>query len=113
MRIKGLIEKPFKECCEEFFTTQKDNPTTLEVLKEVKQKEFLLKAFYKLQQAQQNCLNWGILSENLNKLNERVEPYSNQINLSAFARRNGMQESIDEVMKIREKITQIGLEMVE
>ncbi|ECW8266793.1 motility associated factor glycosyltransferase family protein [Campylobacter upsaliensis] len=113
VRIKGLIEKPFKECCEEFFTTQKDSPTTLEVLKESKQKEFLLKAFYKLQQAQQNCLEFGeFLSENLNKLNERIEPYSDQINLSAFAQ-NGMQESIDEVMNIREKITQIGLEMVD
>ncbi|EJG3308572.1 motility associated factor glycosyltransferase family protein [Campylobacter upsaliensis] len=113
VRIKGLIEKPFKECCEEFFTTQKDSPTTLEVLKEAKQKEFLLKAFYKLQQVQQNCLEFGeFLSENLNKLNERIEPYSDQINLSAFAQ-NGMQESIDEVMKIREKITQIGLEMVD
>ncbi|TNH36917.1 motility associated factor glycosyltransferase family protein [Campylobacter helveticus] len=113
-RIKGTIEKPFKECCEEFFTEEKGVLEKLENLNEKKQKEFLLKALYKLYQARQNCLEFRKnLEENLDELNSRVKPYLDKIDLSAFARGGGMQDSIEQIMQIREKIEKVGLDMAE
>ncbi|MCR2066520.1 motility associated factor glycosyltransferase family protein [Campylobacter helveticus] len=55
-RIKGAIEKPFRECCEEFLNekSQKFLPN-LKPLSKNKQDELLLKAFAKVFNAVKNC----------------------------------------------------------
>ncbi|WP_270992221.1 motility associated factor glycosyltransferase family protein [Campylobacter upsaliensis] len=83
VRVQGTIEKPFKECCEEFFTEEKGDLEKLESLNQQKQNELLLKSLYKLYQAKKNCLKFRtFLNENLDELNERLKPYANQINPS-------------------------------
>lgn len=56
VRIKGAIEKPFRECCEEFLNekSQKFLPN-LKPLSKNKQDELLLKAFAKVFNAVKNC----------------------------------------------------------
>ncbi|MPB35694.1 motility associated factor glycosyltransferase family protein [Campylobacter upsaliensis] len=114
-RIEGAIEKPFSECCEEFFTKPKGELNKLENLNEEKQKEFLLKALKKLYQARKNCLEFEeYLKENLKELSERVEPHLGKLDLSAFARGGGgMQDSIEQIMRVREKIENAGFDMTE
>ncbi|EAJ7396253.1 motility associated factor glycosyltransferase family protein [Campylobacter upsaliensis] len=113
VRVQGTIEKPFKECCEEFFTENKGDLGKLENLNKQKQNELLLKSLYKLYQAKQSCFNFRtFLSKNLDELDERMRPYANQINLDIL-RGSGMQQSIEQIMQIREEIQKVGLEIIE
>ena len=113
VRVQGTIEKPFKECCEEFFTENKGDLEKLENLNKQKQNELLLKSLYKLYQAKQSCFNFRtFLSKNLDELDERMRPYTNQINPDIL-RGSGMQQSIEQIMQIREEIQKVGLEIIE
>ncbi|MDO4674484.1 6-hydroxymethylpterin diphosphokinase MptE-like protein [Campylobacter sp.] len=47
-RINGTVEKPFSECCVEFFTQNKPSPVPLSILNSKKQEEILLRACHKL-----------------------------------------------------------------
>ncbi|MCR2119823.1 hypothetical protein CUPS3783_01100, partial [Campylobacter upsaliensis] len=113
VRVQGTIEKPFKECCEEFFTENKGDLGKLENLDKQKQNELLLKSLYKLYQAKQSCFNFRtFLSKNLDELDERMRFYANQINPDIL-RGSGMQQSIEQIMQIREEIQKVGLEIIE
>ncbi|MBF7043664.1 motility associated factor glycosyltransferase family protein, partial [Campylobacter volucris] len=55
-RIKGTIEKPFKQICEQLLTKKLKKPfVKLEKLNQNKQKELMLKAFYKVYKSINKC----------------------------------------------------------
>ncbi|EAK5530110.1 motility associated factor glycosyltransferase family protein [Campylobacter lari] len=55
-RIKGTIEKPFKQICKQLLTKKLNKPfVKLEKLNQNKQKELMLKAFYKVYKAIKIC----------------------------------------------------------
>ncbi|MBF7045414.1 motility associated factor glycosyltransferase family protein [Campylobacter volucris] len=55
-RIKGTIEKPFKQICEQLLTKKLEKPfVKLEKLNQNKQKELMLKAFYKVYKSINKC----------------------------------------------------------
>ncbi|AJC90132.1 motility associated factor glycosyltransferase family protein [Campylobacter subantarcticus] len=55
-RIEGTIEKPFKQICEELLTKKLKKPfVKLEKLNQNKQKELMLKAFYKVHKVIKIC----------------------------------------------------------
>ncbi len=70
-RINHTIEKPFKQVCEQLLTKKLNKPfVKLEKLNENKQKELMLKAFYKIHQVIKLCKSLSIECLDLsNKLN--------------------------------------------
>ncbi|MBF7042399.1 motility associated factor glycosyltransferase family protein [Campylobacter volucris] len=56
VRIEGTIEKPFKQICEQLLTKKLNKPfVKLEKLNQNKQKELMLKAFYKVYKSINKC----------------------------------------------------------
>ncbi|WP_415711040.1 6-hydroxymethylpterin diphosphokinase MptE-like protein, partial [Campylobacter armoricus] len=83
-RINHTIEKPFKQVCEQLLTKKLNKPfVKLEKLNENKQKELMLKAFYKIHQVIKLCKSLSIecldLSNRLNFMGNDEKNFSSLI----------------------------------
>ncbi|TXE85866.1 motility associated factor glycosyltransferase family protein [Campylobacter volucris] len=88
-RIEGTIEKPFKQICEQLLTKKLKKPfVKLEKLNQNKQKELMLKAFYKVYKSINKCeklesylqklyLQCNTSLENNNNLNHVIQILDN------------------------------------
>ncbi|WP_139454254.1 motility associated factor glycosyltransferase family protein, partial [Campylobacter armoricus] len=83
-RINHTIEKPFKQVCEQLLTKKLKKPfVKLEKLNQNKQKELMLKAFYKIHQVIKLCKSLSIecldLSNRLNFMGNDEKNFSSLI----------------------------------
>ncbi|MDL0114934.1 DUF115 domain-containing protein [Campylobacter felis] len=110
-RIEGLIEKPFMECCEEFFTEEKGDLATLKPFDEKKQDELRLKAYARVSKVMKECVRIKEFLENSHKDLEEQFLSLNTLELEEALLKE--KECLQKIDKFREAIFEAIFEAIQ